>query len=110
VFPVDAHLAYRFDYWRNQLLVPFVKVGPEVAVLHESRRDGSPTYVGINYAVGLQLNLDRIDWKSAKALERSMSIHHTYVAVEYLRNRYLGRDEGADLTRDEVRLGMRFEM
>lgn len=108
--PIDPYIGYRLDYFRHQILVPFVKVGPEMTILRDRTMAGNQTYWGMNYTVGLELCLDRIDKSSAHALEHDFGIKHSYLIGEFMRDRYLGRDEGPDLTRDEWRFGFRFEI
>lgn len=51
-FPVNAMVSYRFDYMDNneQILVPFVKAGPGVAVSSQ-RSPSSPQWVAADYSV-----------------------------------------------------------
>ena len=40
----------------------------------------------------------------------STGINNSYLIFEYLRSQYLGQKRGPNLTREEYRLGLRFEM
>jgi hypothetical protein len=54
--------------------------------------------------------LDWIDRSSAQQLDASTGINNTYLTFEYLISRRAGSDAAINLTRDEIRLGFRFEM
>lgn len=108
--PIEPAVSYRFDYVRSQILVPFVKIGPEITVLKDKTLPGKTVYYGLNYTVGLQLCLDRIDKSAYNGLNHTYGVRHSYLVGEYVKNTFLGRDQGPDLTRDEWRVGLRFEL
>ena len=110
--PLEAYLSYRFDYVEDQILVPFVKVGASGALTKQKGIEvpGMQTYYGFDYSAGLELCLDQIDRSASRHLMMNTGISNTYLAFEYLRSAYLNQHRGPNLTRDEMRIGLRFEM
>ncbi len=108
--PLEAFASYRLDYWNNQWVVPFVKAGPDVTFARISNASSNLTYYGLDTAAGLELCLNRLDWDSAKSFERSIGVHNTYLMAEYVRSQRIGTQVVPDLSHQEVRFGMRFEL
>jgi hypothetical protein len=110
--PVEAFASYRFDYLLNQILVPFVKAGVSWSMARQwgITNPGWRSYYGLDWGGGLELCLNVIDRRAAKSLALSSGIDRTYITLEFLRSGYLGQQRAPDLTRDEYRLGFRFEM
>lgn len=114
--PIEPYFAYRLDIFEKQILVPFAKVGLNVTFLHQDTntpdgaKDRSGTYQGFDYGFGGELNLSFIDRVSARNLENSTGINDTFLVFEYSKSRRLGADYGPDLSHEEYRLGLRFEI
>jgi len=97
------------DYFENQWFVPFVKAGFE---RHFARQLAAPErtrYNGRNLGFGVAFLLDRLDPSSATQLDASTGINNTYITFEYLISNQSGGSQ-INLARDEVRMGLRFEM
>jgi hypothetical protein len=109
-FPLDVYLTYRFDYLHDQALVPFVKGGFEKHFARQQAGAALSQYNGWNVSAGLAILLDWVDRASAQQLDNSTGINNTYVTMEYLMSRRAGSETAINLVRDEVRLGLRFEM
>jgi hypothetical protein len=116
VFPIQGLITYQFDYMENQFLVPYVKFGPSMAILmqkSDTRGGRSPInpYYGFDYGAGLQLCLNNLEPSAARALDSSTGINATYLTFEVLYSSNLrGSGVDPDLSRREIRAGMRFEM
>jgi len=110
--PVELTMSYRLDYITNQILVPFIKGGIGNTFVKQRGIDRGPwaNFRGASYGGGLELCLNKLDGKTSRYLHASTGIHSTYFVAEYLRTDFLGAPQGPDLTRDEWRLGLRFEM
>lgn len=112
--PFEGFVSYRFDYLDDQTLVPFVKLGMNATLARQrgfGEGKGWQTYYGWDMSGGLQLCLNRIDPISVRGLRRSTGIDNSYLTVEYLRSRPVGRgDARPNLSREELRAGFRFEM
>ncbi len=107
--PVDVYATYRFDYLDDQWFVPFVKAGFE---RHFARQLAAPEmtrYNGRNLGFGVAFLLDRLDSSSATQLDASTGINNTYLTFEYLISSQSGGSQ-INLARDEIRMGLRFEM
>ncbi len=81
LIPMQLNLTYRADYKENQLLVPFVKVGPDVVFFRENIQ-GSVTKglkYGLHGTAGLQILLEF--WGEGEAMER-MGVNDVYFIVE----------------------------
>ena len=113
-FPIESYLTYRFDYTKNQILVPFIQGGPSIVFAGQtnSHASGPQTFKGLDYAAGVELGLNALDPTTARDAAYSLGIHNTYVIFEYLRSDYLGTPPttGPDLIHAEYRIGLRFEM
>ena len=114
VIPVEPYIGYRMDYFRNQVVVPYGRLGLGLAYLQEEvqvadgKRLSHDSYLGLDLAVGAEVWLNFVDRKSARNLDASTGINNVYLLVEYFKSRELGA-KWANLAREEVRLGMRFE-
>jgi hypothetical protein len=108
-WPLAAHIAYRADFFDNQILVPFVKIARSI-VLEKRRPGGSSRYDSWDYSLGAELCLNAIDGRSARQLDFSSGINNTYLVVEYLKSVPLRRATQDNLSREEWQVGLRFEM
>lgn len=109
--PIETFLSYRFDYFHNQLIVPFVKVGLSGTL---ARQEGITrpwrSYYGFDFAAGGQLCLNFFDRTTANVFDASMGVNTSYLTFEFLRSQPLGSGNAVNLSRDEYRLGLRVEM
>lgn len=110
IYPVRGFVSYRADYFRNQILVPFGKVGVSAAWVNQTGTPGTKRFDGFDYGGGLELCLNRLDPGSSGALSQSVGIHNTYFIAEYTKTGFLDNQRAVDLTHDELRFGLRFEM
>lgn len=109
VIPMEASLSYRADVVENQFVVPFIHTGVQVTYLHQQFVPGMQRFNGVEYGGGLALCLDFVDRISAVLLDRSTGIRNTYAVVDFRHVGYLGKIQGPNLTRDELRFSLRFE-
>ncbi len=118
VIPVSVYGTYRFDYQTNrkQILVPYIKVGPNASfVIQRSyygyRKDGVATYKGFEYGGGIEFLLNWLEPSSAASLDRSVGINATYLVAEYMESTGIGNSAGSpDLSGYQFRVGVRFEL
>lgn len=110
VIPLETALTYRADVVENQFLVPFLHTGLQVTYLHQQFTPGMQRFNGVEYGGGLALCLDFIDRISASLLDRSAGIRNTYAVIDFRHVGYLGRVQGPNLSRDELRFSLRFEL
>ena len=113
--PAAATLSYRFDYIKGQFLVPFVNGGAGTTLVRQGSRTGgaepgTQLYHGYEYGGGLELCLNGIDPQSARVLDSEIGINYTYLTAEYVRSQPLGAARTPDLSREEFRFGLRFEL
>lgn len=108
--PAESYLAYHFDFFHSQILVPFAKTGISAAVGRQFSQDPWLSYFGFDYAAGLTLNLNVLDPSTANDFDSSMGVNATYVSVEYLRSQPLTQKNAIDLSHEEIRVGLRLEM
>lgn len=113
--PFELFATYRFDYIDNQILVPYIKGGVELTSIKQTASDGDQSrpwkiYSGLEYGFGVQLCLNALEPSSAKKLDRSTGINSTYLVAEYLRSQPFQAEREPDLTHQQWRFGLRFEM
>lgn len=109
VLPTEAYLAYRADFFHQQLFVPFAKVGANFTFYKNP--DGLwYAYPGLDYSVGLELCLSQLETTTARRLDATWGINDTYLLVEYVRSDFLPGRRGPDFRNDTVRVALRFEM
>lgn len=107
--PVTAYLGYRLDFIDNQILVPFGKVGRNVTWIKQ--RPGSDSrYDAWDYSLGVELCLNGIDSRSARRLDASTGINGTFLVFEWIKSIPNRGNTQPNLAREEVQMGLRFEM
>jgi hypothetical protein len=114
VFPVQLYGAYRFDYVKNQILVPFIKLGADTSFTLQNSATGGDipgyqTYYGLDYGFGFEICINAIDRGAARDLDYSIGINNTYVVVEVMQSTPLSSGN-PNLGHTEYRFGLRFEM
>lgn len=113
LIPVDVSLSYRMDIFQNQVLVPFVKIGTtRTSILSRQPEWGNKneTALTADMTFGAELLLDVLDRSSASSLNHRIGIRNTFLLFEYHRARFLQSSTQANLTSDQIRMGLRFEM
>jgi hypothetical protein len=113
--PVDASVTYRLDYFENQPLIPFGRIGLNSTFVGQTSRTGGEkpgVYAGFgrDLGVGLELSLGIFDRLSQNIFDSDFGVNHSYLVVEYLSSQSLLGPGKPDLSRDEIRLGLRFEL
>jgi len=111
--PVEFHLSYHADYFKNQIIVPYGKIGPSITFIKQNSefgysRDGILSFKGLDFAAGLQLNLNPLEKSAARDMDLATGINTSYLFAEYHVTNSMGTNE-YDLSRKEWRLGLRFE-
>lgn len=109
-YPVEALASYRLDFVRNQILVPYVKGGAGVTFTAQQGRVGLQNYQGWTYGGGIEICLNSLDSQAAKMIDRTHGIRATYIVVEFMRSVPLKERRSPDLSGDQWRVGLRFEI
>lgn len=108
--PVDANLSYRLDYFKNQILVPYGKLGVEMA-LGQLEAQSLKQYWGLTYGFGIALLLNKLDLTSANNLFTNVGISYTYLTVEYdISSPFSVLPSTGNLSHAEFRAALRFEI
>lgn len=83
LIPVHNSFAFRADFREDQLLVPYVKAGPDYVFFRETLNGGSTSgfKFGLHGAAGLQILLDRLDPLS-DFMENEMGVNDVYFTIE----------------------------
>lgn len=113
--PIEAFVSYRLDYLRNQILVPFAKVGTNLTLVKQNsksglEKEGTQTYYGLDYGGGVEICLNKIDSQALRELDRLAGINNAYLVLEYLKSQFLSNPRQPDLTHAEYRVGLRMEL
>ncbi len=115
VVPTEVSMVYRLAFFKNQLFVPFAKVGVDYYYFRESRKDGEEVLDGgkwgHHYGGGGQLLLDLFDRKHANKLDIDYGINNTYLIFEYRKATVddFGEKEGFDFSNSTWFGGLMFE-
>lgn len=115
IVPTEVSMVYRLAFFKNQLFVPFAKVGVDYYYFRESRKDGEEVLDGgkwgHHYGGGLQLLLDFFDRKHANKLDIDYGINNTYLIFEYRKATVddFGEKEGFDFSNSTWFGGLMFE-
>lgn len=83
MIPLENSLTFRADFMEDQLLVPYVKAGPDYVIFRENSQ-GSVTKgvkYGLHTAIGLQILMDRIEDLS-DTMEQSLGVNDVYLTLE----------------------------
>ncbi len=125
VIPTSLVLLYRFELLADRFkvpLVPYVKGG--LAYGFWLSRDGTKSVsrnstgekgrggsLGWTAVLGMMLRLDFIDMNTARDLDRTTGINHTYLFGEYqfMRLNGFGRNRGLDVGADTFFVGLAME-
>ncbi len=111
VVPSSLFLSYRFDYFKNQPLVPFIKLGGSASWVRQSI-DGADSFqmaYGIDMAVGGEFCLNSIEPKAGREFDSRFGVNGTYLIAEYLNSDPMNKTTAVNLAYSAFRFGMRFE-
>ncbi len=111
VVPTQAFLSYRLDYFENQVLVPFAKVGASANWIRQTV-DGGESYnmaYGFDYAFGGEFCLNAIEAKAGREFDSRFGVNGTYLLFEYLVSDQLNKTSPVNLAYNAFRFGLRFE-
>ncbi len=111
VIPVQAELAYRFDFFKEQFLVPTGGVGYDWWFFQENNEfsdnvTGEKT--GWHATAGLAILLDRIDSSGSFSLMQEYSVENVFLNFE-ARWCYLQKGDGFDFSGVGYSVGLLFE-
>ncbi len=85
--PNSLSAIYRAQYWRDQILVPYVDAGLNYYTLIETRDDSSPPKFQGALAgfasLGLAVQLNRLNQASMYQLDQDYGINNIYLVAEY---------------------------
>lgn len=111
VIPSQFFISYRLDYFTNQLIVPFAKIGGSanwVRQVVEGGDDYHMTY-GVDYSVGGELCLNAFEPKAGRLFDAQFGVNGTYLVFDYTRSDPFNSTSALNLSYEAVRFGMRFE-
>lgn len=85
VFPLNISLVYRFNFFKNQYLIPFVEGGGDLMAFAETRDDGKSTKFGgapaAHASAGLLISLSQSTAKTLQ-LQRDYGIRRMWLMLE----------------------------
>ena len=117
VLPLALDVTLRFDRWKEQPVVPFVRAGGDFWLWNETwvspyDADGGGSTTagsfGWHWGGGLCLLLDSVDPGSASRLEGFAGVNDTYLVAEYRQTYTLGADT-LDFTSTDLTIGLKFD-
>lgn len=113
--PLDVSVSYRMQYTENQILVPFGRVGTSATFVGQTSKTGGGregTYAGLSldWGVGIEFSLHTLDRVTQNLFDNDFGVNHTYVVLEYLESKSLLDASRPNLSRREIRAGLRFEL
>ena len=109
--PIEASVGYRLDFFHNQILVPYGKLSLAHTLTFQRGID-VPGYRGfwsLDKILGVGLNLNLFDQKTARNWDRRSGVNATYLVVEYVKSDALGSST-VNLNYSNFRFGLRFEI
>ncbi len=110
-FPLELTFAYRFEYFHNQLLVPYAAGGVNYFGMVEIRDDNSEPGVGgapaLNFAGGLAILLDYLDLRSIRNIDRKYGVNHIWLFAEF--RQFVGLNSEIDFTSSYINAGVTFD-
>jgi hypothetical protein len=115
IVPIYGGITYRADFFKNQVLVPFVSAGLDFGFSTQTSKNGATqgglrTYKGYYYSGGVELCLNTFDPASGRELDSRTGINGVYIVALYTQSEPLSNTETVDLSHKEFRLGLRFEI
>jgi hypothetical protein len=115
VVPIYGGLTYRGDFFKNQVIVPFISGGVDLGFSTQASKNGATQgglriYEGLYYTTGVELCLNAFDPYSGRELDSRVGINGVYLTVMYMQSEPINRTETVNLAHKEFRLGVRFEI
>lgn len=115
VVPIYGGITYRADFFKNQVLVPFVSAGLDFGFSTQASKNGATqgglrTYKGYYYSGGIELCLNSFDPASGRDLDSRIGINGVYLVALYTQSEPLSNTETVNLSHKDFRLGLRFEI
>ena len=115
VVPIYGGLTYRGDFFKNQVIVPFISGGVDLGFSTQASKNGATQgglriYEGLYYTTGIELCLNAFDPYSGRELDSRVGINGVYLTVMYMQSEPINRTETVNLAHKEFRLGVRFEI
>lgn len=108
IIPLSAFLEYRFEYMKNQWVVPFVAGGGTYYGLAELRDDGEgPSFAGspaVGGGGGFLFSISRLDQAGAFTLSQEYGIADMWFVVEA--RAMQGMNEDLDFTNQSISAGI----
>lgn len=118
VVPLTADLSLRLDFFPEQLVVPYGRVGAdywfwwekwyvyEGSEADDARRGGKP---GWHWAVGGHVLLDPLDKRAASRMRAVSGIDDTFLTVEYRQTTMPSGAKVLELSDKELTFGLKFD-
>jgi hypothetical protein len=115
VVPIPLGLTYRADFIKNQILVPFITGGFELGLVSQTSktgdgRDGIRVAKSFYYTGGVEFCLNAIDSISGRELDSRYGINGVYLVGMYSHSQPVSSSETINLSHDEFKVGLRFEI
>lgn len=108
VIPVNAFLVYRFEYFRNQWVVPFINGGGTYYGLAEIRDDGKKNNFTSSAAVGggggVHISLSRLDMGTGFTLSEEYGVADMWLTLEA--RAMQGTNQEIDFTNQSINAGI----
>lgn len=118
-FPLSIDGTLRLDFWKEQPVVPYGRVGADLWLWNESWQaeydagGGDSVTAGTwgwHWGAGLAVLLDGIDLSASSRLETVAGVNDTYLVAEYRQSYALGdASEILDFTSSDVTVGLKFD-
>ncbi len=111
--PLELYLSYRLEYFHHQPVVPFAKFGVSNTFALQrgiESREQWYSYQGLDYGFGGEICLSGISPERARVLDLNQGINGIYLIFEYLKSSPLKQNQATDLSHEEYRMGLRFEI
>lgn len=115
IIPLGLDAVGRLDFFAEQPLVPFARIGADYWIWQEAWDVGSADDVdtreggkyGWHYGFGAMILLDWLDRGTASELEANTGINDTYLVGEWRSSQIVS--SGLDFTSTEVTFGLQFD-
>lgn len=111
VIPSQAFLSYHLDYFYNQIIVPYGKVGASASWIRQTvdGNDSIHMAYGFDYTLGLELCLNAIEPRVGREFDARFGVNASYLIFEYIKSDPLNKTDPVNLAYDSFRAGLRLE-
>ncbi|MDP2315941.1 MAG: hypothetical protein Q8P41_23800 [Pseudomonadota bacterium] len=118
ILPLALTLTGRLDFFEEQPIVPFGRIGLDYWMWKENWYSPDPSATdnvatggkyGWHYGGGLMLLLDALDRRSASRLEAISGINDTYLVAEYRQTLLVHGADQFDFSSSELTFGLKFD-